>query len=148
MSALLIISGAALVFSMVVHFGTLLNIVNFSNELQTGLKGLFFVLLILSYFISEKTRRLIGKDNFAKGLKESIPEWMKSAMGLITLYGVGMFLFFIGSAASAASDTQNKEVTVDKFNNGLTALIMAAYALLFFSFILYKRTEDKYLKRT
>lgn len=146
MLVLKIISGIVFAFSLVFHFGTLLNVIVFSDNLFSVLKWFWAVLVFLSWPASEKIRQLVGKDHFGKVFKEAIPEWLNPPLVLTVLYGVGMFLFSLGGSLSIATETHNTEVMLDKLHNGFTALIMAGYAFIFLQFYVYKRIEDDFLK--
>ena len=139
MLALFSVCGIAFLFSMSIHIGVLLNIFDFTPELQFLLKGLFGILFVIVFFVLEKKRREIGKENFAKEFKGAIPEWMKTGMGFFSIYGVGVFLFSLGRAFSTASVTKNTEATVGQFNVGLSALIMMGFSLAFCMIVICKR---------
>lgn len=132
MLILIFISAFWLILSIVIHACTLCNIFVPSEKLLTVLNiGIVVLFCILSY-VWERLGQGIDKKEFREDIRNAAPHWVTIIAAPLLMYGIFVFIFFLGMVFSTVSDnTNNIETTNVQFSKGLTALSVAFCSICF-----------------
>lgn len=146
MFALIIVSLAGFILSLLLHFLALFSIYNPPRLINLLIRLGVFVIFLFWCFISKNMRSDASSKDFNESLWNATPKWMTTTTGLIILYALIGLFNSLAEKYSSGSLIADKSVA-ENSHGSFPSYWMALYAIMFTLFYsckcLRKRTGSK-----
>ena len=129
MVLLIIVSVAGLVVSAGLHICVIFHIYYPPRELMMLIQMGSFALVYSAMYVSKKTRGLAERKEFNDKMFKACPGWLLTMTGVLIIYALAGFVFFVFKRYSAEATVTNNEEAIGNRFQLFTVSLMVLYSV-------------------